>query len=628
MEYLGQVHHELARSQQSDVMEGFGSLRFDAKIIVIGLSLSAGIFCAGMAWRGTQSDRQYFCLKTPSEELSCSDKNNRPYRMTKWHWQQWQLDGRPKNVVVNKSITTDGIVKADNPHKPFWALGAFACFALAGWKLRHLQDETQRLAVYSTLEEKKLAAIAEMQAQKQLLDEYLELAQKQLELESDLELLASERSTDIQKAEILSATDVEITQMDASDALFEAQTAGMTSDQKQQYIDFIRQQKTPYLQGSQTLQQTIDPNDKVTGNQSTQSLTYNNQQFSSVLQDGENDNVVAEILGRVAREDGSTALCGDPGTGKSTITREYIRQVQVNCQYGDIRVLAIKNDSFCGLREQGKVTRFVGESAIENARTFFRDVQTEYNERLDVLEHERSALPPFVIILDDWLAIAARLNKVKAEDLGFDFGQILFDVLIIGRDYNMKFFVNLHSLNLGAIGIKALDQNTRKCLRLLLLGNRYRKDGRELDAYGVIEQAIMGNQVITHAADKEVVRAKYTLLKEQSRSQFRPVMFAFIGGYYLGLVPQFHEQVNSPPPVQTQPDPFADIATVQLSPRNTTILQIIAAGTQPVSFESIRKSRRWGESTPAREELRSALVELIQFELVEGNEQIGYSVLN
>ncbi|ALF52800.1 hypothetical protein ACX27_07895 [Nostoc piscinale CENA21] len=261
---------------------------------------------------------------------------------------------------------------------------------------------------------------------------------------------------------------------------------------------------------------------------------------------------ISEILQRIAREDGSTALCGDPGTGKSTVTREYIRQVEVNCPDADIRVLAVKNDSFNGLREQGKVTRFVGEDALDKAKTFFLGVQTEYNKRLEVIEDIREKLPPFIIILDDWLTIAAKLNKIKPEDLGFDFGQILFDVLIVGREYNMKFFVNLHSLNLKAIGIQELDQNTRKVLRLLLLGNRYCKDGREIDAYGVIEQAIMGNQVITHSKDKELVRAQYNELKAQSRSQHQPVMFAFVGGYYLGLVPKFQHTEVSDRPVTAQ----------------------------------------------------------------------------
>lgn len=57
--------------------------------------------------------------------------------------------------------------------------------------------------------------------------------------------------------------------MEASDAIFEAQTAGMTEEQKAEYIKQLREMKTPYLQGSQTLQGTIDPNDKVTGSEAT-----------------------------------------------------------------------------------------------------------------------------------------------------------------------------------------------------------------------------------------------------------------------------------------------------------------------------------------------------------------------
>ncbi len=252
---------------------------------------------------------------------------------------------------------------------------------------------------------------------------------------------------------------------------------------------------------------------------------------------------IAEVLKRVAREDGSSALCGDPGTGKSTITDEYIHQVQSNCPGAEIQVLAIKNDDFCGLRNQGRVSRFIGENAIEIAGVFFNAVDEEYRRRLELLEGDRSSLKPFVIILDDWLAIVATLNKTQ---ITFDFGLILFNILTIGREYNMKFFVNLHSLNLAAIGIKEIDSNSRKILKLLILGNRYSKDGREIDAYGIIEQAIAGGQVVAHAADKEKVRSQYAHFKEESRTNLQPVMFAFVGEYYVGLVPKFDVAVNSP----------------------------------------------------------------------------------
>jgi len=261
---------------------------------------------------------------------------------------------------------------------------------------------------------------------------------------------------------------------------------------------------------------------------------------------------ISELLSRIAREDGSTALCGDPGTGKSTITREYIRQVQQSSDKAVIKVLAVKNDSFCGLRESGNVTQF-DEDEIDVALSFFKQVKDEYKRRKKLPEDKRGCLPPYVVILDDWISISSALIKHQSrqprrkvdednapiEDI--DFGSILYNILTIGREFNMKFFVNLHSLNLEAIGIKSMDSNSRSMLKVVLLGNRYVKGGRQLDAYGIIERAITGTQVIVDLKIKEDIREQYYIKKEESRNNCQPICFAFIGEYYVGLVPRFAE---------------------------------------------------------------------------------------
>ena len=261
---------------------------------------------------------------------------------------------------------------------------------------------------------------------------------------------------------------------------------------------------------------------------------------------------ISELLSRIAREDGSTALCGDPGTGKSTITREYIRQVQESSGKAVIKVLAVKNDSFCGLRESGNVTQF-DEDEIDVALSFFKQVKDEYKRRKKLPEDKREGLPPYVVILDDWISISSALikyqskqsrKKVSEDDAlieNIDFGSILYNVLTIGRDFNMKFFVNLHSLNLEAIGIKSMDSNSRSMLKVVLLGNRYVKGVRQLDAYGIIERAITGTQVIVDLEIKKDIREQYYIKKEESRKNCQPICFAFIGEYYVGLVPRFGE---------------------------------------------------------------------------------------
>lgn len=322
-----------------------------------------------------------------------------------------------------------------------------------------------------------------------------------------------------------------------------------------QEAELMQAQQQAYLQGQQEAQnvqvsqaqlpgQSINdvtnPGDKVKQSKQSQSL--------------ELGNAAEEVLNCIARADNSTVLVGDPGTGKSTITNDYISRVRAIYPDANFRVLAVKNDSFSGLNAEGKVTRFIGDDAIETANSFFTSLKVEYNRRLALPESERDKLTPLVVILDDWLSIAGALTKaLKDKLLTIDYGQVLFDILIIGREYNMKFFANLHSLNLAAIGIEQLDSNTRACLNMLLLGNRYQKDGREVDAYKVIEQALSGNQVVPNQKDKDKLREAYSKIKPQSRTEYRPVMFAYIGQYFMGLVPRLNKNQSATAATKSEP---------------------------------------------------------------------------
>ncbi|MBD2458478.1 hypothetical protein H6G80_30980 [Nostoc sp. FACHB-87] len=324
MNYLTEKHKQLSESQQSGLMLWFGQLPMDKKAVAIGLSLTVGIGSAAMAWKGESSDRIYFCVRTPQKTLKCNDKNNRPFRMTPHYWEQWKLEGMPSQVVRDPAMGVNGLVKATNPYKAFWAFGGFLGFALAGWMLRHCQFEEKQKAVFEDIAQKRDAAKAEMAARSELLESYRDVALAEVQLQADLDLIANDRTVDIQKAEIYAHTEIEVTQMEASDAIFEAQTAGMTEQQKADYIKQLREMKTPYLQGSQTLQGTIDPSDKVTGSEPGAIAPQ--------------DNKIAWVQNLIKQ---TALIWGNQGGGKSWLAR-YVAKQKKQAGY---RVIVLDPDS-------------------------------------------------------------------------------------------------------------------------------------------------------------------------------------------------------------------------------------------------------------------------------------------
>jgi hypothetical protein len=359
MNYLSEKHKTLSESQQSGLMLWFGRLPMDKKAVAIGLSLTVGISSQAMAWQGTSSSRIYFCIKAPKKILVCQDKDNRPFRMTPFYWEQWKQEGMPRQVVRDTSLGNNGLVKATNPYKPFWAFGGFLGFALAGWMLRHCQDEEKQRAVFVDIAQKRDAAKAEMAARSELLESYRDVAIAEVQLQADLDLIANERTVDIQKAEIYAHTEIEVTQMEATDAIFEAQTAGMTEQQKADYIKQLREMKTPYLQGSQTLAGTIDPNDKVTGSEPG---------AIAASPDAWVQNLVKQ----------TALIWGNQGGGKSWLAR-YVTQLKKRAGY---RVIVLDPDS--NRVEWRGVESYHSWEDIEQQ---IRDYVQELEERLKIFSN-------------------------------------------------------------------------------------------------------------------------------------------------------------------------------------------------------------------------------------------------
>ena len=294
-------HAQLLKSNRA-LLLAFEGLPQVAKLSAVGLALTLGVYGGAMALKGTASDRVQICIRN-KQALRCQDNSGKPYLMTRYHAEQWLANGIKSEVVFQKSIP------ATNPHKAIWMLLSSCGFAVAGVGFRSLQNTERQLANYEAIAEKRDLAKGEMSARAELLESLRPVAIGEVHLQADLEAVANDRAVVLKQCEVLGEADIKIAAMDAEEAVFDAETAGLSDEKKREYMDFLRAQKTPFLlNGTQSLDSINNPSDKVTDEQSAaiESDTLNKHAY---------------INGFVS----STCLCwGNQGGGKSWFVRHLV----------------------------------------------------------------------------------------------------------------------------------------------------------------------------------------------------------------------------------------------------------------------------------------------------------------
>jgi hypothetical protein len=249
-------HAQLLKSNRT-LLIIFDRLPLTAKLSAVAIALTLGVLGGAQAIGGTASDTVQACIRN-KKTLRCADKSGKPYALTNYHVQQWIENGVPSEVVFKKSVP------ATNPHKALWMLLSACSFGVAGVALRSLQNSERQLAGYEVITEKRDLAKADLAARSELLEDYRGVAISEVHLQADLEAAANDRAVVLKQCEVLGEADIKIAQLDAEEAIFEAETAGLSGDKKREYVEFLRNQKTPFLlTGTQTLSGITDPGDKV-----------------------------------------------------------------------------------------------------------------------------------------------------------------------------------------------------------------------------------------------------------------------------------------------------------------------------------------------------------------------------
>jgi hypothetical protein len=353
------------------------------------------------------------------------------------------------------------------------------------------------------------------------------MAVKEVQVQGDLEAAANDCAVILKQCEVLGEADIRIAQLDAEEAIFEAEVAGLPEDKKREYIDFLRKQKTPFLlTGTQTLDSISYPGDKV------ESATA--PAIESVKTPGE------QLLDDLAYSDKSMILAGSTGAAKSHTLSSWLRslydQARSKAQTASVWILGRKNDSFCGLREAGKLTIF---NSIDPTKAYklIENFHKNFLARLDnISEADRKYLPPLRLILEDWSSIVLTLRKAY-KALWAKIELMLLDIITVGRDYNVCLLVLGQSLNLEALGLVG-DANLRANMAIVAQGLLVKtEDGKTKGDYLLVELSIKNQYIVSDNAQRATLLAKLNELMPESEAKQIPIFFTTLGNGNVGLLP-------------------------------------------------------------------------------------------
>jgi hypothetical protein len=515
---LTEKHAQLLKSNRALLLT-FERLPIAVKLSGIGLVLLVAIGSGISALTGTASNRMQLCIRNKSA-LQCVDKAGKPYIMTEYHAEKWKAN---PNVVFHKRIP------ATNPHKALWMALCGCSFWVAGVGFRSLQNSERQLANYEILAEKRDLAKGQLAARTELLEDYRAMRVKEVQAEGDVEAAANDCAVVLKQCEVLGEADIRIAQMEADEAVFEAETAGLSDEKKQEYINFLRNQKTPFqLTGTQTLDGINYPGDKVDSGSARAIESNPNLEIAR--------QIAAKVLNSLAGINTSIFLAGPTRTGKTRTLHKWLRDLRTRFPQAEIYVIAQKYEDFPGV-PRNRIMIF-DPLLPEQSMKFLDEVYEKLQSRKSKPATEETYRNrPIKLILEDWFATHQCLSQKRNAQLWEDKASKLGSIATVGGQYNVGYFICTQTFNIASSGVA--DSNIRLNLALLAQGLvRTTNNGEEQGSYGVIEQMLNNSNVIASKETRDRLAADLSLLIPDSMTEQTPIIFSTIGNPVLGLMPQ------------------------------------------------------------------------------------------
>ncbi len=300
-------YERLKQTQISRMGQWLHDLPHDRKLTIAGSALAISLIGTAASFVGSQTPMVEYCLVTPKVRL-CR------YHMALSDWQgDMGKEARSMDAQLGRVIPPTNTYKALE--------SAIAClgFGLATAVFRVLQEDERQITQFQAVEQKRDAAISELLAA------------------HEVQAVALENQLTTQQAELLGDVEFKVLEQDAQDQLFLAETAGMSDDERKQYLEYLKGIQTPYqprLQGH-SLDEINNPSDKVEGeNQPVledaalqtqpQSESFNPLELTDLNQLPKAFRYLREFVSNTA------LVLGSQGSGKSWMVRllAYLKKLR------------------------------------------------------------------------------------------------------------------------------------------------------------------------------------------------------------------------------------------------------------------------------------------------------------
>lgn len=360
---------------------------------------------------------------------------------------------------------------------------------------------------------------------------------------SELEEEAAEYAKRKAIKQIQTDTDI-ATEQDICDINRNAAKTVHFKDVEKGFVELGREAKwLSEPQQKHDLEPASTPNIQIPANAQQQALTPS-QEATGEAEKKTPKTPGEQLVADLAYSDKSMCVVGSTGAGKSHTLSVWLEsvysQARAKAQTASIWILARKKDSFCGLREAGKLTLF-DSSNPEKAIKLIDDFHANLLLRMDKVEEaDRPRLPPLRLILEDWSSIAA----IFAENFDEAWSKIkvqLLDIITLGREFNVCILILAQSLILKALGLVG-DSNIRANLAIVAQGLILKsEDGRTKGDYLLVEYAIKNPYFVSDKKQRQTYIVKLEELKLESRAKQIPIFYTTLGGGNMGLLPHIQK---------------------------------------------------------------------------------------